>query len=607
MQKRALRTLAVGLLTAALASGLWTTRLEAGCAQEPAPPAPPEEELQAPAVDESAPESAEERSPRLIGEAEALAAGGMASAAEVKELSRLMRELKEALEKKAERLETGGPTEEVDAPLESTADELEALSAGVAERAASAETVPEAAGPRPTEGVLASFGSALEDAAGVLQRLQEIRTALGSAKDEEAAEAAPGGAEPEPVEEAQGDVSGSVTEDGRPVEGVTVADPETGVKATTGADGLFHLVGVPAGRLVTLVASKAGRPLGQQQVLPTAGRPAVADFGGAAKATSGAVRLRPSIMRVPSAPGQASGTILGEVRDPRGRPGAGAAVALHHLGVVRSDSRGRFAFLGVPAGAHRITVQLRGHQPKLEAVRVATKTRADLRVRLSATPRPVPTRVAWRGPGATAQVRGVVVDREGRPVVGARIRLVRAAQTVSVVSSARGAYAVASVQGGQYHMLVSKAGFQTGAVALTLSARETKVLTFRLLRKPGTTDVARLRTAPTRTTPTAPVRTTPSPRPAGTVRGHVVDAQTGRPVAGARLRLAGKGAVADAAGAFRLPHLDPGSHRLVVEATGFAASERAVVVQAARDVVLTLPLTPLRARAQSVVAPPVRR
>jgi hypothetical protein len=63
--------------------------------------------------------------------------------------------------------------------------------------------------------------------------------------------------------------------------------------------------------------------------------------------------------------------------------------------------------------------------------------------------------------------------------------------------------------------------------------------------------------------------------------------------------------VADAAGAFRLPQLDPGSHRLVVEATGFAVSERAVFVQAARDVVLTLPLTPLRAR--SAVAPPVRR
>jgi hypothetical protein len=599
-------------LTATLGGGVLFGALTLGIAipvraQEPAPPAPPEEELLEPALDESAPESAEERSPRLIGEAEALAAGGMASAAEVKELSRLMRELKQALEKKAELLETGGPTEEVDAPLESTADKLEALSAGVAERAASAEAAPEgpeAAGPRPTEGIMASFGSALEDAAGVLQRLQEIRSALGSAKDEDAAEAAPGGAEPEPVEEAQADVSGSVTEDGRPVEGVTVADPETGAKTTTGADGLFHLDGVPAGRLVTLVASKAGRPLGQRQVLPAAGRPAVADFGGAAKATSSAVRLRPSIMRVPSAAGQASGIILGEVRDVRGRPGAGAAVALHHLGVVRSDSRGRFAFLGVPAGAHRITVQLGGHQPKLEAVRVAAKARTDLRVRLRATPRPVPTRVAWRGPGATAQVRGVVVDREGRPVVGARIRLVRAAQTVSVVSRARGAYAVRSVQGGQYHVLVSKAGFQTGAVELTLSARETKALNFRLLRKPGTIDVAHLRT-PTRTTPTAPVRTTPSPRPAGTVRGRVVDAQTGRPVAGARLRLAGQGAVADAAGAFRLPQLDPGSHRLVVEATGFAASERAVVVQAARDVVLTLPLTPLRAR--SAVAPPVRR
>jgi hypothetical protein len=86
-------------------------------------------------------------------------------------------------------------------------------------------------------------------------------------------------------------------------------------------------------------------------------------------------------MRLPSAAGgQASGTILGEVRDARGRPATGAAVALQHLGVVRTDSRGRFAFLGVPAGVHGIAVQLRGHQPKREAVRVAGKARADVRV-----------------------------------------------------------------------------------------------------------------------------------------------------------------------------------------------------------------------------------
>ena len=498
-------------------------------AQKPAPPAAPEEELQAPAVDESAPESAEERSPRLIGEAEALAAGGMASAAEVKQLSRLLHELKEALEKKAELLETGQPTHEGDGPIDSAAGELEALSSEIAERAASVDTVPEAAVSQPKENVLAAFGSVLQDAAGVLERLQEIRTTLGSAKDEEPADAALSGAEPEPAEELEGEVSGSVTEEGRPVEGATVADPETGATAITDADGLFKLAGVPAGRLVALTATKAGKPLGVRRVFLTGGRAALADFGGAASATAGAVRLRPSVMRVRAAAGQATGLILGEVRDTRGRPASGAAVALHHLGVVRSDSRGRFAFLGVPAGAQRITVQLRGHQPKREAVRVAARARVDLRMRLSATPRPVPARVASRGPGATS-----TIDVERRPVP--------------------------------------------------------------------------IRTTPkatVRATPTTPVRTTPSPRPAGTVRGHVVDAQTGRPVAGARLRLAGQGTVTDAAGVFRLPHLDAGSHRLVVQATGFAASERAVVVQAARDVVLTLPLTPLRAR--SVVARPVPR
>jgi hypothetical protein len=93
-------------------------------------------------------------------------------------------------------------------------------------------------------------------------------------------------------------------------------------------------------------------------------------------------------------------------------------------------------------------------------------------------------------------VRGVVVDREGRAVAGARIRLVRGAQAVSVVSSARGGYAVRNVHGGPYHLLVSKAGFETGAVALTLGELEARTLDFRLLRKPRVV-------TPTRVTPAA--------------------------------------------------------------------------------------------------------
>lgn len=558
-------------------------------AQDPPPAAPSEEQLEAPEDDPSAQDAEEDRVPRLIGEAEAVAAGGMASAAEVQELSRLMRELKEALETKAALLQAGEPTDEADASLETAASALEASSSGIAERAAlapeDAEEYPlaEGAASRPKESGLSAFANVLEDAAGVLERIKDLRIARSDAEDEEAADVTPNGEEPEPVELAEAEVSGSVTEDGQPIAGATVSDPESGASATTDDDGFFHLAGVPAGRLATLTASKAGRPLGVQRVLLTGGRSALADFGGAASApsTPRAARLRPSIMRVRSAAGGSAGRISGEIRDARGRPGSGAAVTLERLGVVRSDVRGRFAFLGVPAGVHRIAVRLRGHQPRREPVRVAARVRADVRVQMRATPRAAATRVAWRGPGAASQVSGVIVDPDGHPVIGARIRLVRGSRALSVVSQARGRYAIRKVDGGTYHLLVSKAGFETNAQELVLRARESRTLNLRLARRPGA--------------PAAALSRPPHRRPTGALHGRVVHGRTGRPVAGARLRLAGQVVVADATGAFRLRRLATGPQRLVVQASGFVDSERVVVVQAARDVLLTLALTPLRA------------
>jgi hypothetical protein len=551
-------------------------------AQEPVPVAPSEPEIDATADEASVPEPAEDRTPRLIGDAEALAASGMASAAEVKELSRLIRELKEALEKKAARLENGEATEEADASLETAAGALETSSADIAERAATLETTPEAPA-LPKEGAMAAFARVLEESAGVLERLKEIRNALGSAEDERAAQAAPNGAEPEAVEEAAGEVSGSVTENGQPVAGATVTDPETGAKATTDNDGLFHLVGIPAGRLVTLTAGKAGRPLGVHRVILAGNKGGLADFNGAAASPgAAAARLRPSIMRVRPASGQATGLVLGEVRDRRGRPAAGAAVALERLGVVRSDVRGRFAFLGVPVGPHRVTVSLRAHQPQRAAVRVAAKARAQVRVQLRTAPRPAPTHLAWRQPGAASRLTGVVTDAQARAVVGARIRLVRGAQAVSVVSQAQGRYAIRNVAGGKYHLLVSKAGFKTDAHELTLGVRESRTLNVRLAARPGAVDAARVPPAKSR-------------RSIGAVYGRVIDGRTGRPVAGARLSLAGKGGVSDASGSFRLANLQTGSHRLVVQAPGFVVIERVVAVEAARDLAVTLPLTALRA------------
>jgi hypothetical protein len=81
-----------------------------------------------------------------------------------------------------------------------------------------------------------------------------------------------------PAEEATEEVSGVVTEDGEPVEGLSVTEVESDQSATTGADGIYTLEGVPAGRPSNLFLTKAGAKVATARLDLLRSRSAVADF-----------------------------------------------------------------------------------------------------------------------------------------------------------------------------------------------------------------------------------------------------------------------------------------------------------------------------------------
>jgi hypothetical protein len=110
---------------------------------------------------------------------------------------------------------------------------------------------------------------------------------------------------------------------------------------------------------------------------------------------------------------------------------------------------------------------------------------------------------------------------------------------------------------------------------------------------------------PSRTAGPARKAGTSAEAKAGSLRGRVVDARTGRAVAGARVRTAaGPAVVSNRAGVFQISGLAAKSHRLRITAKGFVAVERVVVVSRARPAALTVRLRPAGAANSAAVRAP---
>jgi hypothetical protein len=104
---------------------------------------------------------------------------------------------------------------------------------------------------------------------GVLARfagIQEVEAAMGAEGEAEYGEPLPADQVADEVyyveEEAASDVSGVVVdEEGEPLEGITVVEPETGASAVTDASGSYFIPSIPGGRVVGLHVVQSGRTI----------------------------------------------------------------------------------------------------------------------------------------------------------------------------------------------------------------------------------------------------------------------------------------------------------------------------------------------------------
>ena len=606
---------------------------------------------------------ADEALQQLIAQSESLAASGNGSAQGLGALKRALEGLKQALAAKAARLEQAQETAQADSDLTARRQELESAVERLTEEAAAAETTDEGGGVAESgekKKLTTSINDFLGESLSMLQKIQEMRALLrGAGEEQTSAGGDVGEGEDEGasalMEEATEEVSGVVTEEGEPVEGLDVTDAESGQSTTTGADGTYTLKGVPAGRLSHLVLTKAGAKVGTARLDLPRGRSAVADFelkaGAGARAAASPLRVVPSTVFVKESKAGGTGgtgTLKGSVRAADGRPLARALVTLHKLAVARTDSAGRYTFLNVPAGAQQLTIYRSGLRPKLERVRVAAKQSSESRVAFAPGDT---TNAAQHGArllvrGAGTILRGSVVGHDSQPLVGAKVSVVEAAAqgggAVTALANRRGGFELRDLKPGSYRVLVSKAGYEANARSVALKAGVPASLEFRLKRirspfldralearsggrantnggKPranthqSATPGARVgqatnagsrtveatnagsHTAERRAVPFGVIRPRPAPAApsTGQLSGVVVDAKTGRPVAGAAVSVAGLGrATTDRDGSFTFTQVAPGTHRINVRLKGYGDAVATAVVIGGKRATLNLRLLP---------------
>jgi protocatechuate 3,4-dioxygenase beta subunit len=602
---------------------------------------------------------------QLIAEAESLISGGAASSlGDISPLQQTLEGLLASLNTKLGLLEQAEDTATVDQQIAQQKEDLRNLVDAYAEQLAAVQAEPgydEAAAGEET-GLEAKLKEILETALTDLLNIQEIQALLGSegeaGQDEDLTDD-PAADEYAVTEEETSDVYGVVTDEaGNPVEGATVMDSETGAMGVTDDTGSYTITGIPGGHVANLEVIQGGKPIAGGKLVVPSGKPGIADWiirpGGGGPASS-ASRVLPSKLIVQIAKDRpATGTIQGVVQNEQGQAVSHALVTVKDVGIVRTDSAGRYSFANIPPGTYDVVVQQPGATAQSQRVQVMGRQAAQLRPvnAAKAPPSGVGTRDRALVRAGDAMIRGRVADERGKPLNRAKLTVLYPGGALTAYSDARGGYEFRNLNQDTYRLLASKAGYRESSATVNLKKSKRVSQDFKLkptsspalqravvsqgqkqaaaasTAKSGTatkTSSAATSTSKTKTdaskkttetastaksatgTKTATAQATAarttgalsrsSAVPAiakGGVQGTVVDGKTGKAVPGATITLKGKpDAKTDASGRFRFGDLAPGKYTVGVKKSGYANGTGSVTVKAGATAALRVRLNPL--------------
>ncbi len=439
--------------------------------------------------------AADQELQQLIAQAESTLAGNPNSSTEnINALRQALEGLKSALAAKASSLQENKDPSAADQEIATRKQEMQTALANLTAEASASDTSTQIEQPSgEKKSLLARIGDFAGEATSLLQKIQELRSTLRSLREDQSANQ---GAPEDPTspqdseaqtEETSGEVTGTVSEDGNPVGGAVVTTPETGDSATTDSNGMFTLKGLKTGRLVQLTVTKNGRTIGRGQVDVLGGRAAIADFqttsmpGGRIPVTAmPGVLTSTKVGNRANIPGLKTGTLKGVVRDAIGRPVPFALVQVPGVGMARTNAQGQYSFVNVPVGTHQLTVRQSGMKPKSAQVTVAAQTTAESRTQFAPADTIGRSRQSLIQVSAGTVLRGTVLDNQTHPLAGAKISVIQAETTVSVLTAPTGNYELRNLKPGSYTVSVYKVGYQVASQAVTLKAAASEQRNFRL-------------------------------------------------------------------------------------------------------------------------------
>jgi protocatechuate 3,4-dioxygenase beta subunit len=439
--------------------------------------------------------AADQELQQLIAQAESTLAGNPNSSTEnINALRQALEGLKSALAAKATRLQENKETGAADQEIATRKQEMQTALANLTAEASASDTSAQIQQPSgEKKSLLARIGDFAGEATSLLQKIQELRSTLRSLREDQSANQGapqdptspqdPGA----PTEQTTGEVTGTVTQDGNPVEGAIVTTQETGYSDTTDINGIFTLTGLTPGRLVRLTVAKNGRIIGSGQVDVLGGRAAIADFqttsmpGGTIPVNAMPAVLTSTIVgNRARTPGLSTGTVKGVVRDATGRPVPFALVQVPGVGMARTNAQGQYSFVNVPVGIHQLTVRQSGMKPKSAQVTVAAQTSVEARTQFAAADTIARGRQSLIQVSARTVLRGTVLDNQTHPLAGAKISVIQAETTVSVLTAPNGTYELRNLKPGFYRVSVYKVGYQVASQTVTLKAAATEQRNFQL-------------------------------------------------------------------------------------------------------------------------------